>query len=74
MTLERMKPWLVAAVMTALYALAIVLCFWKVLGPDVVFVAPDAPIAPLSLAEAWRQFLHVPTLQGLVSLLPYRFA
>lgn len=74
MTLERAKPWLLAAAMTALYALAIVLCFWKVLGPDVVFVAPDAPIAPLPLAEAWRQFLHVPTLQGLVSLLPYRFA
>lgn len=74
MTLERAKPWLLAAAMTALYALAIVLCFWKVLGPDVVFVAPDAPIAPLPLAEAWRQFLQVPTLQGLVTLLPYRFA
>ena len=74
MTFERVKPWLLAAAMTALYALAIVLCFWKVLGPDVVFVAPDAPIAPLPLAEAWRQFLQVPTLQGLVTLLPYRFA
>lgn len=74
MTFERAKPWLMAAAMTALYALAIVLCFWKVLGPEVVFVAPDAPIAPVTLAEAWRQFLYVPTLQGLVSLLPYRFA
>lgn len=74
MTAERMKPWLLAAAMTALYALAVVLCFWKVLGPDVVFVAPDAPVTAASLAEAWGSFLRVPTLQGLVSLLPHRFA
>lgn len=69
------NPWLLGAAMSALYALAVVLGFWRVLAPDVVFVAPDAPIAPLGFGEALRQlFTSPPTLQNLVFLLPYRFA
>ena len=70
-----LRPWCLGAAMSALYALAIVLGFWRVLAPDVVFVAPDAPLAPLTFGEAVRQlFSTPPTLQNLVFLLPYRFA
>ena len=65
------NPWLLGAAMSALYALAVVLGFWRVLAPDVVFVAPDAPIAPLGFGEALRQlFTSPPTLQLSAPLTP----
>ena len=74
MTGGRLRPWLLAGAMTALYALGVALCFWETLGADVVFVAPDAPIEPLPFGAGWRRFLALPTLQNLVLLLPYKFA
>ncbi len=71
----RLRAWALGAAMTALYALAVCVCFWRTLGADVVFVAPDAPIAPMGFAEALRAlFTTAPTLQNLVFLLPYPFA
>ena len=62
-----LRPWCLGAAMSALYALAIVLGFWRVLAPDVVFVAPDAPLAPLTFGEAVRQlFSTPPTLQRIL--------
>ena len=67
--------WALGMAMSALYAAAIVLAFWRVLSPDVVFVAPDAPIEPLGFGDAARRlFTSAPTLQNLLFLLPYPFA
>ncbi len=61
--------------MLLIYALAIVVGFWAVLPWDTVFLAPDAPILPLTFTEALRQlFTTPPTLQNLIFLLPYPFA
>ena len=66
--------WALGMAMSALYAAAIVLAFWRVLSPDVVFVAPDAPIEPLGFGDAARRlFTSAPTLQNLLFLLPYPF-
>ena len=59
----------------AIYALALAVAFWPVLGWDTVFVAPDAPILPLDWAAGWRHFFTVPTLHALLTaLLPYPIA
>lgn len=60
--------------MTGLYVLGVVITFWSVLGGDIVFVAPDAPIQPQAFGAAWRGFIALPSLQNLVMLLPYRWA
>ncbi len=61
--------------MSLLFAAAIVLAFWSVLEPSVVFVAPDAPLMACTLEEAMRQWSTLPlTVQGLVSLLPFGFS
>ncbi len=62
--------------MVALYVLTMVVCFWPTLGADVVFLAPDAPIAPLSGKAAWQHFFaSPPTLSNLLfCLFPYSFA
>ncbi len=69
------SPWLMALGMTLLYTLAMIVGFWKVLPWDTVFVAPDAPILPLTFTDALHQlFTTPPTLQNLLFLLPYPFA
>ena len=40
----RAHPWLLPLGMAALFVAAIVMCFWQVLSPSVVFLAPDAPL------------------------------
>ncbi len=74
-TPQKEHPWALALVMTALYALAVVVAFWDVIGADVVFVAPDAPICPVPFRNAVRRLVVEPfTLHNLVLLLPYAFA
>lgn len=68
------EGWLLAFLMTGLYVLGVTITFWPVLASDVVFVAPDAPIQPLCLREAFRVFFDLPSLQNLVLLFPYRWA
>ena len=61
--------------MGALYVAAVVGCFWEVLGREVVFIAPDAPIDPVGWLEGWRRFFALPTLHGFITAaLPYWLA
>ena len=60
---------------TLLFAAAVALCFAPVLSPSVVFVAPDAPLLPLTFAERLTRLVtEAPTIQNLVGLLPFGFA
>lgn len=71
----RAHPWLLPLGMAALFVAAIVMCFWQVLSPSVVFLAPDAPLEAWPFGEAVRRFFSSPpTLHGLVGLLPFGFA
>lgn len=69
-----------ALILTALFILlfcgGIVAAFWPVLPRDIVFLAPDAPIAPLTRGEALAAlFMQPPSLLHLLTvLLGYRWA
>ncbi len=61
--------------MSLVFVVGVLLCFWGVLSGDVIFFAPDAPIAPMGFREAWgRLFDGALTLQEVVFLLPYAWA
>ncbi len=58
-----------------LFVGAIVLTFWAVLSPNVVFVAPDAPILVPTFRAAWHHlWSSPPTLLSCLNLLPFGFA
>ncbi|MEG2063472.1 MAG: hypothetical protein RSB74_01655 [Kiritimatiellia bacterium] len=70
------RPWMYAVGMTALFGAAIMYCFASVLGLDVVFVAPDAPIVPMTRMEGWKCLISAPfsLLPLLTGLFGYKVA
>ena len=69
------NPWCLAGVMTALFVGAIAWAFAEVLPADVVFLAPDAPLIPLTFRNACAQlFTPAPAVLNVVRLFPFGFA
>jgi hypothetical protein len=69
------NPWCLAGIMVALFVGAIGMAFAEVLPADVVFLAPDAPLIPLTFQKACAQlFTPAPAVLNLVRLLPFGFA
>lgn len=66
--MTRLNAFLLACAMLLLYIGATVLCFWKVLPGDIVFLAPDAPILPV------LEWFPLSLQNTLMNLLPHRFA
>ena len=69
--LER-RPCLLHALLLTLLVGTVVAIFWDVLPRDVVFLAPDAPLEPLTFREACAQLTHpAPAVLNLFRLIPF---
>lgn len=66
---------LLSGLMVILFLGAIVVAFWEVLPLNVFFLAPDAPLTPITFREACTQLATpAPALLNGVRLLPFGFA
>lgn len=65
------RPWLLDGVMMLGLFAAIAFAFREVLPTNVFFLAPDAPLTPLSFREAWAQLASpAPAVLNLFRLFP----
>lgn len=74
--LRRHGGLILAGLFVLLFCCGIAAAFWPVLPRDLVFVAPDAPVAPLTRGEAWRALFTQPVapLHLLTGLIGYHWA
>lgn len=69
------SAWGWACLAGLLFCIAIGIGFWDVLPADCLFLAPDAPLEPLTFREAWAALdAPAPALLNLFRLFPFAFA
>ncbi|MBQ9694105.1 MAG: hypothetical protein IJV69_05040 [Kiritimatiellae bacterium] len=69
------RPWVFHCVAALLFTGTLTIAFWDVLPGHIIFLAPDAPLEPLSFSAAWERLtMPAPALLNLFRLLPFELA